>query len=1239
MMNNGVGSKQEDSTKNYEEKLLKEFATFSNRAIGMQKRDPNHSRISKTGNLKMKLNVIPIGERNNISKAKPMDYFQCTLTYKKKSFCGSKKITLFIEKVEREGYGMSLPQTESPGSEATFVDVLAITATGEKYIISQIEKHDWESLETDFITREAERLLRVRNHDKILRAVVLLWKSQFHQLYYTKMVEFNNVYEQFDREDNNDVDQLQLDREPEVFKYQSPFEDYSEVAIRINEDKDMVMDPAIRSHGDSTSNYRTIKLDKNKLIVDLDRDTIGKDKYKNKLESQRKTNLQNLTEFKDAKDNGKAASGAKIPPGPLTLSMAASHHAGDLSNLKKNLTCQVMAIAILGYRFKAVKLIIESIGPSKYVTKKGLDDYLLFELCPDKFSETPMTHVYRPQMICDFSKVERLRSSLIGLRMIGFTENDQELSIGTIIVLLNDLVDLFDSFNHNVVSIPFIRIPQTDGFRGVLLLTKKPAQEIERISHNMEDGLFNEIVKSPQFEIFSRNSMTQFNYNSGEMKSPILQASSPFFPAHQSKPSNNLLDPLDMGELFTNQKLRSLVWDTLQYISPEKVSRFCSKTEDYLKLAILSRPEQARVMNQSVIMNKSSLFDLAKSKILGDIRNLQQEDLKLEVFDLRLSDSFLNNWAIIERAENFHQRMWIMLSPSTQISFHRFKKAEVLKIRLQIMNQLFYNILRDYFHKPSIMAGPKLGFESFKTGFETGDNLGSTSMKNHPLFMVNLRGLCKDYYLLELFIIEKCPLLSRKISLDWQGLFLFLLPKILDLLSDLLTNHRFVSLLDKLFGGDNRLKSRSHSLVQLVCIAFQMMESKATSNCWILEDATDSFEANFQSFMHLYEEKIFQEFELQIHQNYLRNQEGNRNLLSNIFVSIQEAVTVGNTLSWLESATKSLQSNLTIQTYLKFNSVTNSLAMKLLDLSQTLRLTGKQIISMVSKPEEEINWRVFFKVATFCRGRSNSAVRERAEKCYVNDCLSMSNDAQFKLKFSLGSHKNNVEVELTKHKVFVLNELTQTGSPNLVLTIELCESDPFNLYREVLESKIGRSDIRLDLLNKDQVHILELKMNNPDDFYEEYWFQLKILVTTYSTLQDVKDESLILEFSDKSNRRDPFATEKKLLFESRDGLESMSGGNLIADELTAANFVQTGPYKMNIATVETVTNRRCFNHLSRVFRLNPSTAVGYNYFKNVHHFKERAISYLEILKNLNRLEEVESVRVDPSFQNLSDMGV
>lgn len=1239
MLNDGRPVPGQQSKDAYQDWLITQFESLANSPIRGIRPGQQLPAIMRPTNTRLTLRAVPYTKHQESSKPQEMNYFGYSLTYKKRSFCGFKKIELDVVKIQIEPGSAARSQLPETGSPVDLIDAVLTTASGEKLLVSQISRQDFECIEADLDFREANRLLSVKSNSMKLRAMVLVWRSQYHETAYQSMIHFNTVYEEFDRELKEQDQSIPELKDEALIKGESQVEHYSEIVVRINEEKEMIMDPAIRSPGESVDNYNTVKVVDPAKFLDIDRETMGKEKYQNKLESQRKTNFQNLTDFKDTKEKPATSLKTGQATGHVSVSMAASHHPQGSEIAKKNLSCQMIACVVLGLKFKSVWMSLEVTGVPPIPRRDSKLDMVKFNLAQEKFSETPMTHIYKPDNVVDLSKIDDLKRGMVCFDFIGKTEEDQDLKIGTNIVLLSDLFELFESFNHNVVSFPMMKQTSNDACRAVLILTKKPMQDIERFSNNLEDGLFNELVKSPQFEIFSRNSMTQFNYNSGEMRPPALQASSPFFPVQQSKVHNNFLDPIDLTELLTNQKLRSLVWDTLQYRDKTAVARLCSKTEDYLKLAILSRPEHSRTMNQSVIMNKSAIYDLARSKILSDIRNVQQEDLKLEVFDLRLSDSFLTNWAIIERAENFHKRMWMMLSPGEQISFQRFKKVDILKIRLQIMNQLFYNILRDYYHKPSFISGKKVARESFRTGFEHGDDTpGSASLTNHPMFMTSLRGLSKDYFLLMLFVIENCPLLSRKISLDWQSSVLVMLPKILDILSDLLTHHRFVSLLDKLFGGDLRLKSRSHTLVQLVCIALQSMELRSASSCWMIEESSDSFEANFRSFIQIHEEEIFQEYELQLQENHERQLQGQRNLFSNILVSIQEAVTHSNTLAWLDNATKNLQNSKTISSFTRYNSITNSVAMKLLDISQSLRMNGSQLLALISRPEEETNWRVFVQVAGFSRGRSSPEVRDGTEVCHVLDIISDSLETSFKLKLSLGSLINTTTIHLTKERAFALIELTVAGVQSVTLTTELIQTDPFDLFREVAETQIGRVNHRLDILKKDQVHLIELRMHHPNNFYEEYWIRLNVLVTSYSTLQNVKDESFMYEVSDKSQVKDPFALERKVLFEGDEGIEAFTVGNLLADELTAANYVQNGPYKMNISTVEAVTSRRCFNHLSRVYRINPSTAAAYNYFKNSYLFQERSISYMDIVKNLSRMEEVENVRIDPTMQNITNMG-
>jgi hypothetical protein len=1187
---------------------------------------------------KLKVSVLTIGDKENSQTPKEMEYFECALTYKKRGFCGSKKMTINIDKIDIGPSTTNNTPDKKTAFKGAQLEVVATTDKGERLGFVHLKKAEIEAIEADLLARDAMMIASVRKNGQKLREAVFNWRCNFYGLIMKNMLEFNQVYEIFDQDEREAYNDVPNEREADWNAYKSPVEHYSDIAVRINEDKDLIMDPPLRSLEDSLTNYRTIKLGDAGLVTDVDRETLGKDKYQNKLDSQRKTNLLNLTEFKDAKDLRSGRQGTNLKSGPVTISLAASHHPADLRNIKKNLECQIMASVIFGQKFKYLSLAVEIVGSQSRQTSHKQVETLRFQLAPDKFSETPMTHIFKPEKVCDLSRYSEGKIGLIVLRLSGVSEKGQDLLIGSSVLLLADMVELFEVFNHNIVSLPLLQVDSRGPCRGVLILTKKPIQDVERFSHQLDDGLFTELVKSPQFEIFSRNSMTQFNYNSGEVKSQILQASSPFLPAHQYRPSGTVIDLIDISELLTNQKLRSLVWDTLQYTTPQSIQKLSAKTEDFLKLAILSRQDPSKSMNQSLVLTKSSINDMAKSKILNDIKNIQQEDLKLEVFDLRLSESFLTNWGIIERTEHFHQRLWMMLSPKTQISFQRFKKADILKIRLQIMNQLFYFILRDYYCKPSILSQFKLGNDSFRTGFEVADDQRPQSLKNHPLFINILKGLSKDYFLLTMFLIEKCPLLIRKIALTWQGSILFLLPKILDLLSDLLTNHKFISLLDKLFGADRRLKSRSHTLSQLLCIALHMLETKSANGVWLLEGSNDSFDKNFRSFMQLNEEKVFVEYEKQLQENLLRQEEGNKNLISNIFVSIQEAVTVANTLSWLENATKSLQSNASLQAFLKFNSFTNSVALKLLDIAQNVRMKSSQILSLVSKPEEEANWRIFFRVTSFGKGKYSSAAREGSEKCIIADLLSMDSPSSLKLRVHTGDSKASIEIDLTKEGTFQVNELTLENTNGILLTADLVEVDAFDLFREPQVIKIGSSVQRIDTLRKDQVHPIEICIHHPYDYYQEYWLQLKVLVTSYSTLQNVKDESMMMDMSDKSQIKDNFSIEKKVLFESRNEFEVVSGGHLLAEELTAANFVQSGPYKINIASVEAVTSRRCFNHLARVYNINPATAAAYNYFQSVQYYKERTIGYMQIVKNLSYMEEVENVRVDPSMQKMEEMG-
>lgn len=1218
----------------YEASLLQAFRGLNdNLSVGMIKNNGNVHDIQPFERPPegIRLKITAYLDDGKSQHDEIMEYYDCEVIQTKRGLCGSSKIKYRILSMNySEGVDALQIDDKSFDPPPVFSATL-LTSKDKRIIVQSITSKDLGVIRDDLMRQQVKGMIENGRFRSEIRWTVSCWKAQYHACVYQSMLKFIDVYEQVE---------VDIEKEKKMQDWQplvrvDSAEEYSDIAVKINEDKDEVMDPGIRSLNDSISNYQTMQITKTAMTPINIPKTLDKDKYHIKAAEERKTNFDHLAQYSDKKLLKRIYEDT-----PKPFESNASNFSNDQrfsalikSAVKQKKIYNVCGVIVQNYKFDKIELRLQRLDSSNDAYGRQAYDRLCFEHSVDKFSEQPLIDAFKPMSIMNLSDYFADQCTQYSLAVEGVTCDNDRLIIGRLIVTLDDITEMFDSFNHNYLPLPMIKLPSISGVDCILLLTIKQLSDVERFSIQESEGLFNEMLKSPQYEIFSRNSMTQHNYWSND-KTPAELPGNLKVAALMRQQSSAILTIVDIGEIVANEKLRSAVCDIFEYKSESDIVRLANKTEKYYRHSMVAVREsfrESQLLKQSTLISKSILFDPAKSYILNDIRIVMQDAMKIEAFELQLSDNFLSKWMIIERLEGFHQRVWRLLQARQHNTGHRFKESERSKRRVHIMNHLFYNILEAYYCKPFIWSKSN-GMETQRITSAESHVASNAFKKFNPLMRATLRGVSFDYYLLSVFLIDRCPILTNRIVTDWHAAVLSVIPCMLELLSGLLSSHKFAILLDSMFDGHMQCIDQSMTMVGVICTMLDLIERKATEGCWSLDLAGGmTFMDNLKLFITVYEYEIFQEYRRQTKENFIKVKESSKNIISSIYFSIHEAVTEGNTLGWIDRTSVELQQDQTLSDAISTNTACNSLALKLADICQTTNLNTEGMLSMINSRQAAYQSRLFIKVSSFSRSHAGKS-RHQARSTIDIGHRQADSSVSHRVVMKAGRHGSgaSVVIDLASEWSCCVRELGIDLDGRCELLMEVQESDVFDIYRYAGLKVIGSTAVSLKNLRRDIVQTIDIIIRHNDDYYDECHITLQVLISMSQIVEVMRDDSIV----DSSRKNDDYRIEKEVIFEDKRCFETMSRCQIIAGSMAEAYFVQVGQFKMNISTFEVLISRCVFNAYQRVFPLHSASASRFNYFENSSYYADRVVSYREIVENLMQLSDVEFVKYDSTLKRL-----
>ena len=583
------------------------------------------------------------------------------------------------------------------------------------------------------------------------------------------------------------------------------------------------------------------------------------------------------------------------------------------------------------------------------------------------------------------------------------------------------------------------------------------------------------------------------------------------------------------------------------------------------------------------------------------------------------------HWANLEKIDDFHQTLCRCTGLSCERSMMRFMSVETKQRRISVMNHLFYHILSDYYIRPSSAREFTLG----------------------PLLRASSAGMGKDYCLLTTFIFENCPTVSSMIIQSWGDCVLSLLPTIIDLFSSLISTDRFVLVLDFLFNLHSAgFKSTGSYLCYLCCSFMKKFEDflKESSNAGI-DPLITPFNSCLADFSRKRSDEIFSDFFTQLREAPRSDpSQSSRGVISNIFTTIQDAVSSVNTMKLSHQHHSSILENARISSYISHNNILTALSITVFDVGQKHSMSVDRVVGLVEKAETRHNRYLYIKMVEFGTVVVDG---DRAEGKKL-DVLFNGLDAKYqdRYKVLIGLKKRGgSQGEGQKKKVLVgkremgkVVEILVGENEKAEVAIELVETDPFDVYRFPKDVACDEATVSMERLQRNQVQNLSLKMRNKRNLNEEFFIHMHVLCVDAASLETIKEVTRYINAEDDlMSTPDRAYIEKKNIVEQEDKAAPPTTASCLLSDLKETGYIDLGTFKSPVSSLEASINRKYLESLSRVFDIGDSRGISFNYFARSRLLADPTINHTDIIRNLSSVPGLSKASSDISMKTHNHM--
>jgi hypothetical protein len=829
--------------------------------------------------------------------------------------------------------------------------------------------------------------------------------------------------------------------------------------------------------------------------------------------------------------------------------------------------------------------------------------------------------------------------SHFGFSLYGITE--QEESAGETRLLLAELsltsLDLSELFQ--VLADPYALVPFPCWLKSppVLLLYEHPPAE----DPESEGCLLDHLKESPQFSIFAKNPDLNpyLDPDEEDNKENVMRKIDFVLSKKESltQPAPAVQTPsIKTASMISciraDPKLNLLLFDysTFPYTTKEQDNR--NRLD-----ALYQQSVQWVAMPASTVQpgprNNPMRF---KSSMMQDIAILRAEDKIVENFVLRLNPELVRKWQQLETVDEYHRLLNRAVGFLPNRQSLRYKRTELLRRRVAIFTNLFFNILHEYYYREgrrpqglNLLKPMDLEYIS-----EPADvNQIEQGISLNPLLSLNFSGLHRDHCTLQVFLANHCPLLSALIGHRYPEAALVVCLSVLSVLCDLLSSHGLHKLIQIM--TEDKERGRLWPLLALA-MSFKMIEQQLAneepsghlSNC-----KAASFTEYLRQWLELNETALFASI------SELRKQTASSkphrwfldDLMAGVRANLEPhpATTIESIISKVEAS--KLGSGERWATV-----VQNSLCVKLVGLARSLQTPVDELARTVVAVRRPVcQFHVFVRVNRVfvyrprqAEGPAGGGETEVREDRHEN--------SKYKLRMGMeGGEESWQELPANEAGAGKTAEFTMRGEAPKGLVLEVLRIEEWCVYRSLKSETLGSCAVHLANCRRNHPVGFVVRVKDQTCTEDEFWVELTIYVVENEILGGIgsKPRKKFEIFEDNDNfeldtNRTKIVVDQSLVLDRGEPKSPAQGTeNWTYALMVEPGYIQFESMKFNVSVFECLVNSKVVHWKQYVCHFTDEQKRHYNLWNEEDKFEFAAVSYTEIVRNVSNLPQVQNIKV------------